>query len=203
MMLTPIPAERLPDMIGVYDAALAGTPVVQAAFRRIIASKGVNTGAETLHRAAVDLARRVGMQVLDAAPADGFSWDGHRVAVRTEPSVLIHEIAHWLIANESRRALPDFGLGSGPETGFSSVADSARCVDDATKEGEENLASLLGILWEVNLGGPAIDAFCEQNWFELYDRSGTHVHFVKTLEDLRSRGLVDRLFEPVVPSQPR
>ena len=81
MMLTPIPAERLPDMIGVYDAALAGTPVVQAAFRRIIASKGVNTGAETLHRAAVDLARRVGMQVLDAAPADGFSWDGHRVAV--------------------------------------------------------------------------------------------------------------------------
>lgn len=198
MMLTPISYARLPRMIRVYDVALADTPGAQAVFRRITESRRSALGRSELHRAMVDLASRSGMDVLDAAPSDGFSWDGRRVATRTEPAVLIHEIAHWLTAPDSRRMLPDFGLGAGPETGQVADADAVRCVADATREREEDLASLLGILLEAELHGPAFGAFCEQNWFELYDRPGTQAHFIMTLEELRSRGLVDGDYRPVL-----
>ena len=201
MMLTPIKTDRLPEMIRAYDVALAVHPAAQTAFRRIAQSgcEPARAAGEALHAAAINLATRIGMAVLDVSPSDGFSWDGQRAAVRTEPAVLIHEVAHWLIAPVARRRLPDFGLGAGPETGCVAEADAACCVDDATKEREEGLASLLGILWEVEFGGPAIDAFCEQNWFELYDRPGTQAHFVSTLEELRHRGLIDAACWPIQP----
>ncbi len=90
-----------------------------------------------------------------------------------------------------RRALYDFGLGAGPETGYIAEANAVVCVDNAIKEEEENLASLLGILWETAHDEPAVLAFAEQNWLELYDRPHTQRHFVDCLEKLRARGLVD------------
>ena len=74
------------------------------------------------------------MTAIDAVPATAFSWDGRAVRTRSEASVLIHEVAHWLIAPPDRRALPDFGLGAGPETGRIAEANAARCVDDAVRE---------------------------------------------------------------------
>ena len=94
----------------------------------------------------------------------------------------------------------ELGLGAGPETGRAAEADAAACVDVATKEDEENLASLLGILWEVAHDEPAILAFAEQNWLELYDRPGTPAHFVRCLAALIARGLVTDDGIPVMPA---
>ena len=95
-------------------------------------------------------------------------WKGGEDAERGQ--VLVHEVAHWLIAPDDRRVLPDFGLGAGPETGRIEEANAARCVDDTVKEEEELLASLLGILFEAVLGQPAIHSFIEQNWLEAWER---------------------------------
>jgi hypothetical protein len=45
-------------------------------------------------------------------------------------------------------------------------------------------------LWEVEYGEPAILAFAEQNWLELYDRPSTPAHFARCLQALADRGLL-------------
>ena len=135
--------------------------------------------------------RRLGIASIDGAPADGFSWDGTAVRLGSEAAVLIHEVAHWQIAPPARRALPDFGLGAGPETGKIDEADAACCVGIDVKEQEELLASLLGILWEAALGHPAIRSFVEQNWLEAWDRPAAAAQFARTAESLLARGLID------------
>lgn len=208
MMLTALHPEQLDQMLKTMDLALtdaaAESPSALQAFRRIGATRDLAPALEANlyagHPQAVDLAVRLGIPVVDADPANGFSWDGQAVATRTETAVFLHEIAHWQIAPANRRSLPDFGLGAGPESGLKAEADAACCVDAQTKELEENLASLLGILWEAELGGPAIIAFCEQNWLELHDRPGTADHFVTVFNELRSRGLLTEEGHPVFPS---
>jgi hypothetical protein len=138
------------------------------------------------------------MPIVDQAPAAGFSWDGKAVAIQTEPSVLIHEVAHYQLCPPGRRALPDFGLGAGPESGRSAEADAVRVVDFAAREREEAMASLLGIMWEVTLGLPALAAFLEQNWLEGWHRAGAHAHIIDTLRGLIERGLADTAGNPVL-----
>jgi hypothetical protein len=101
-------------------------------------------------------------------------------------------VAHYQIAAPTRRFLPDFGLGAGPETGLTDIADAARAADAQTRESEEAMASLLGILWEVELGQPAILAFQEQNWLEGAGRPGTADFFRATLGRLSDVGLIDQ-----------
>ena len=60
----------------------------------------------------------------------------------------------------------DFGLGAGPETGLRAEADASQDRARRRRDVEEALSSLLGILWEAELGHPAILAFVEQNWLE-------------------------------------
>lgn len=200
MMLTTLEPHRLDGMLRTMERALVGAPDAWAAFRRIAESQvrapTLQTDLFAGHQTVVNLAAHLGISVMDVDPADGFSWDGQAVATKTETAVLLHEIAHWQIAPPARRALPDFGLGAGPESGLKQEADAACCVDDQTKELEENLASLLGILWEAALGGPAIIAFCEQNWLELHDRPGTADHFVAIFQELLSRGLITQDGQP-------
>ncbi len=200
MILTPLEAEQLPAILDVFDAGLAGHEPARSVFKRIAATKQFCPGFKAdLHagrQKAVDLAVRMGLGVRDEEPAQAFSWDGQAIRTRSETSVVFHEIAHWQIAPPERRALYDFGLGAGPETGRISEANAAACVDNATKEHEENLASLLGILWETAHGEPAVLAFAEQNWLELYDRPHTQRHFVDCLTELMRRGLVDALGNP-------
>lgn len=195
MILTPIKAEALPDVLAAFDAGLAGFPFARQVFRRIAATQRLCPGfTADLHAGrhkAVALAQELGIPVCDEDPASAFSWDGKVVRTRSETSVVFHEIAHWQIAPPERRALPDFGLGAGPETGLIDDANRAACVDFSVKEREENLASLLGILWETEHGEPAILAFAEQNWLELPERPNTQAHFAEHLEMLKARGLID------------
>lgn len=201
MKLSDLNPAEFDAAIAYLERALADHSYAQQAFRRITKTKSEAQSPDidlyANHELAQKIGRSLGIPLLDARPEDGFSWNGDAVAIQTETAVLLHEFAHWQIAPETRRRLPDFGLGAGPETGHIEIADAACCVDQQTQEREENLASLLGILWEVEIDGLAIIAFCEQNWLELADRPGTASHFVSIFEDLKMRELINQSGHPI------
>jgi hypothetical protein len=195
--LSPIAPDQLPEALAAFARGIAHESHAAAAFARIEATIGNRTDVEGLTRAALALCRRLGIAVIDEEPARAFSWDGRFLRTRSEPCVLFHEIAHWQLAPPDRRDVPDFGLGAGPETGKKTEADAARSAGEAQKINEEAEASLLGILWEAQFGGPAIDAFLEQNWLERFESEGTHRLFIDTIAALRARRLIDASAEPV------
>ena len=203
MIRTPVDPSALPNILAVFERGLEGDVFARTVFRRIAATAALCPGfVADLHAGrakAVDLARRFGIPTIDEDPAAAFSWDGTSIRTRSETSVVFHEIAHWQIAPPERRALPDFGVGAGPESGRVDEANAVICVDAATREEEENLSSLLGILWEAEYGEPAILAFAEQNWLELYDRPSTPAHFARCLRALADRGLLTGDGRPRAP----
>lgn len=203
MILTPLDPADVPHILRVFAQGLGDDAFARAVFDRIAATHALCPGlAADLHAGrakAVALAARFGIPTLDEDPAAAFSWDGTAIRTRSETSVVFHEIAHWQVAPPARRALPDFGVGAGPETGRAADADAAVCVDAPGREEEENLSSLLGILWEVEYGEPALLAFAEQNWLELYDRPSTPAHFARCLRALKARGLVGDDGRPLPP----
>ena len=200
MILTPVDPAALPHILDVYARALESEPLAQTVFARIAATHaacpGLVADLHTGRTKAIQLARRLGIPTCDEAPEVAFSWDGCVLRTRSETSVVFHEIAHWQLTPPERRALPDFGLGAGPETGRIAEADAATSVTATTKEHHEDLASLLGILWEVEYAEPALIAFAEQNWLELYQRASTPAHFVQCLKDLQARGLISATGHP-------
>ena len=118
MNLTPIAPDLVPSALAVVRANLDVSAI--PAFGRIadtFVDMATPTDTRASREAALMLVNAVGMPIVDEAPADAFSWDGRAVRTRSEASVLVHEVAHWLIAPDDRRVLPDFGLGAGPETG--------------------------------------------------------------------------------------
>ena len=196
VQLTDIAPEALPAALAAFARGIAHDRLAAAAFARIAERVTGDHDESAQRETAVAWARRLGIAVIDEEPSRAFSWDGQALRTRSEPCVLFHEIAHWQLAPPSRRALPDFGLGAGPETGRKAEADRARVVDEEARIAEECAASLLGILWEAACGGPAIEAFLEQNWLERFDSAGTHRLYAETLEGLRRRGLIDAAGEP-------
>jgi|HubBroStandDraft_1064217.scaffolds.fasta_scaffold01556_10 hypothetical protein len=198
MILTPIDPAELDDTLARFDAALPAGGLERRVFGRIAASR---TGAEgdiaAWHRAAVALAEEFGMQPIPEPPQLAFSWDGGAVRTQSEPALLLHEVAHFQVASSARRALPDFGLGAGPETGAVAIADAARRLGGPAREREEQMASLLGILWEIELGQPGIIAFQEQNWLEGAGRPGAAEFFGATLARLCACSLLDQDGRPV------
>lgn len=203
MILTPIEPHRLPAILDAFAHGLRGHgALAEAAFARIVAAprRSLTPAEEERARGkAVALAHRFGIATLDEEPARAFSWDGAVIRSRSEPSVLLHEIAHWRICPPARRALPDFGLGAGPESGRKAAADAARATDPACQEREEAMASVLGILWEAELDFPALAAFAEQNWLEAYDRPGTPAYFATVVGWLWEAALIDDRARPRGP----
>jgi hypothetical protein len=204
MILTPIDPADMPRILDAFAAQLPAWGPARAVFARIAGTRrfcpGFTADLWAGQHKAVALARRMGIPTRDEDPAVAFSWDGEAIRTRSETSVVFHEIAHWQITHPARRKLPDFGLGAGPESGRAADADAASCVDIATQEEEENLSSLLGILWEAAHDEPAILAFAEQNWLEGYDKPGTPAHFTRCVNALIARGLIDGAGAPIFPS---
>lgn len=203
MQLTPIPDDILPQALASLRAHLSPDSLALAVFERIAATLdlvplGVDTPA---HRAAgVKLAQDFGIGTIDEEPMEAFSYDGQSIRTRSEAYVLIHEVAHWLVAPPERRGMIDFGLGAGPESGRVEEANRAIAVDKDTQIEEEALSSLLGILWEVELQQPAILAFLEQNWLEGWERpAGCAGNFISHVELLHRRGLIDADGRPFRP----
>lgn len=203
MILTPISIAELPGLLSRFAANLSGDGVAADVFRRIADTlNAVQDPSLTLsddlghHAQAVALCHRFALGTIDESPKAAFTWDGSAVRVGCEPSVVIHEVAHFQCAAPARRSVYDFGLGAGPETGRRAEADAVASVFGLERDQEEIAASLLGILWEVELGQPAILAFLEQNWLEGGDGPTNRAHFLRTLATLHHHGLVDESGRP-------
>lgn len=202
MIITPVPDRDLGPMLERFRARLAGHPRAGAAFARIaatwpVAADGVDTPAQRAE--GVRLAHAFGIDTVDEEPSRSFMWDGHAIRTRIEATVIVHEVAHWLLCAPERRHLPDFGLGAGPETSRRDEANAAFCLTEEERETEEVLTSLLGILWEAELGQPAILAALEQNWLEGAHRDSTVAFFIEMLDRLAAMGLVDAVGRPCPP----
>jgi hypothetical protein len=188
MILTPIPRECLVDALDRFAARLAD-PEARAAFALIRATspdRAEGAEAEAHRLAALDVARCFDVPVHPEAGDSAFNWDGRALDAATEAYVILHEVAHYLLAPPERRCLPDFGLGPGPDTRDRAAAERAATVAVLDREADEAAASLLGILWEAELGQPALASFLDQNWLEGLERSAA-AHFTAVL-----RGLVER-----------
>jgi hypothetical protein len=189
MILTPITAAALPAVLQSFADKIAAR-----AARRVFARLALPASAE---RASGETAASHHADAVALANAFEIPrWDGHALRQDTEAYVLIHEVAHYQLAPPSRRAVVDFGLGAGPETGNRAAADRAACIFGIARETEEALASLLGILWEVELGHPALASFLDQNWLEGAGRLGAAAHFEAMLARLRDDGLLDDDWRP-------
>jgi hypothetical protein len=198
MILTPVDLAAVPRLFDDFAAALAGQQGALAVLARIRESLAAVDGPdialsqrEDHHAQAVALLHRFGLGMLDQAPEDGVTWDGQAVAIRMEPSVIIHEVAHYQLAGPERRHLVDFGLGAGPESGDKALCEGERRVFGVDCDREEAHASLLGVLWEAELGQPAVLAFLEQNWLEGGAVAHNVRHFVRNVSELMEGGFVE------------
>jgi hypothetical protein len=196
MILTPIDHRQLADLRDDFETALAADPLGQKVFRRITAlvpdGDLLTLSTDPGHHAqGVELCRQFGFEILDVDPHDYFTWDGKAVAIRMEPSVLIHEVAHYQCAAPARRGVVDFGLGAGPESGRKAEGEAMQSLFCPERDVEEALCSLLGILWEAELGQPAVLAFLEQNWMEGGVSRHNVAHFQKIVRWLDAMGLID------------
>ena len=192
MILTPIPGDRLDQALDRFAARLSD-PEAVAALARIRATapdRAEGATAERHRQQALACARKAGMAVHPEGRPCRFNWDGAALNGATEAYVILHEVAHFVLASPERRRLVDFGLGPGPDTTDRATAEAAVAVDAAAGETEEAEASLLGILWEAALGQPALASFLDQNWLEGLERSGA-AHFTAVLARLRARGLAE------------
>src|SRR5215469_11805142 len=193
MILSDITPEDLPDVIERFAGLLE--PSARAVFRRIVdaanAARAEGAEATRHHTVACDLARTFGMKLLPGSPALDYAWTGTALRRDIEAYVLLHEVAHFQLAPPERRHAIDFGLGAGPETGDRDGAERAATVFGIEREAEEAMASLLGVLWEIELDQPGFASFLNQNWLEGAERPGAAHHFTAVLMALQQRGLVD------------
>jgi hypothetical protein len=203
LILTPIPRECLAEALDAFAARL-GDRGARAAFARIRATspdRAKGAEAEQHRQQALLLARSLGVPVHPAGHRPAFNWDGAALDPDTEAYVILHEIAHFVLAPAERRRLADFGLGPGPDTRDRSAAERAAVLPVAMREVDEAEASLLGILWEAALGQPALASFLDQNWLEGLERSAAE-HFAVVCTALRGRGVIGLALHQSAEPQP-
>jgi hypothetical protein len=191
MILTPIPRHQLDYALGRFAAGLHDS-AAHRVFEKIRATspdRAFGEAAERHRLAALIFARDCGMAVHPAGSECRFNWDGVALNGDTEAYVILHEIAHFVLAPRDRRCLIDFGLGPGPDTLDRDAAPQAAMLTPLARAADETAASLLGILWEARLGQPALASFLDQNWLEGLDRSAP-THFTAVLGELQRRGLL-------------
>jgi hypothetical protein len=190
MILTPIPRQQLGRALDRFMAGL-GDSTAREAFRRIRATspdRAAGAEANRHRRVALSLARAFGMAIRPEGDHSPYNWDGSALNGATEAYVILHEIAHFALAPPERRVLIEFGLGPGPDTVDQDAAQRAAVLPTGARDEDEAAASLLGILWEAELGQPALASFLDQNWLEGLDRSAAS-HFTAVLSTLQRRGL--------------
>ena len=185
VILTPIAPDRLDNALDRFATGLTGTHA-QTAFaliRATSAERAVGEEAERHRQQAIQFARAHGVAVHPPGTPCAYNWDGTALDGATEAYVILHEVAHFVLAPPERRALPDFGAGPGPDTRDRAGAERAAMLPVLEREADEAAASLLGILWEAELGQPALASFLDQNWLEGLERSAAS-HFTAVLRKL-------------------
>ena len=190
MILTPIPREHLDSALDLFMGGLID-PVSRAVFHWIritSADRAVGPEAARHRQIALSFASAFGMAIHPEGTRCRFNWDGTALNGTTEAYVILHEIAHFALAPAERRCLIEFGLGPGPDTADRETAAGAAVLSPLAREEDEAAASLLGIIWEAELGQPALASFLDQNWLEGLERSATS-HFAAVLSALQQRRL--------------
>jgi hypothetical protein len=190
MILTPIPRNQLGAVLERFAAGLTSAEATSA-FARIRATspdRAEGNDAERHRQEAVAWARERGLPVHPDGTSCDFNWDGEALDPGTEAYVILHEVAHFLLASPERRALPDFGLGPGPDTRDRDTAERAAILTLAESDADEAAASLIGILWEARLGHPALASFLDQNWLEGLERGLAAAHFEAIVQQLAAHG---------------
>lgn len=93
-------------------------------------------------------------QEYDSGDCPGLQWDGSRIAIPKgyTPQDILHEICHWLVADEARRPLAEYGLGPGFDCGDPDAAEDAAVADDDLILDEECLACLVQFSLSHRLG---------------------------------------------------
>jgi len=199
MILTPILRSDLPEIVNRFARSLSRSSA-RRILARIAATRAERAAPATaaIHRLrAKTIANALGIPVRPGMPSQGFGWDGRALRGWTEAYVLLHEVAHYQLASSARRRRHEFGLGPGPETGWRAAAErAASLTDGGRRQREEAKASLLGILWEVELGQPALASFLDQNWLEGAGRPGAAAFFEGTLIDLIGDRLITATGRP-------
>jgi len=199
MILTPLADDRLPTILAQFAGSLTDRQA-RAVFARLAA--GADSARATAeksiknHADTIDFITTFDIGLKPGAPQLDVSWDGCVLRSETEAYVLIHEVAHFQLAAPARRRLIDFGLGPGPETGDRARAAQAQTLFGLAREREEAMASLLGILWEVELGHPALASLLDQNWLEGAGRRGAAAYFTDILAALEADGFIDGTGRP-------
>lgn len=190
MILSPIPAAELDNALDRLAARLdeAAARAAFALIRVTTAERAEGAAAERDRQTALAFAKEHGMAVHPPGTPCAYNWDGAALDGDTEAYVILHEIAHFLLAPPDRRVLPDFGAGPGPDTRDRAGAERAATLPILEREADEAAASLLGILWEAELGQPALASFLDQNWLEGLERSAA-AHFTAVLRRLVDQGL--------------
>ena len=191
MILTPIAGADLAGVLDRFADGLVGAEP-RGAFRRIRQTSPERASgaiAEDHRQTALELARACGIKIHPPQRRCRFNWDGATLNGASEAYVILHEIAHFMLAPRERRCRVEFGLGPGPDTRDRVAAEHAAVLPPLARDEEEAKASLLGILWEAQLGQPALASFLDQNWLECLDRSAA-AHFVRVLGRLRRAGLL-------------
>ena len=197
MILTPIAPERLGGALDRFAAQL--DDAARHAFARIRGTsceRAAGIAAGRHRQEALKIAEHFGVPVHPPDTRPGFNWDGSALDGDTEAYVVLHEVAHFVLAPPERRRLVDFGLGPGPDTCERAAAESAAVMPLLEREVDEAQASLLGILWEAELGHPALASFLDQNWLEGAERPGTAAHFTAVLTALCDSGFIDAAGRP-------
>jgi hypothetical protein len=194
MILTPIGRD---DLAGALDRLGAGLldDLPRRVFRQIRATspdRAEGLEAERHRLAALTLARNCGMAVHPPGTECRFNWDGAALNGATEAYVILHEVAHFMLASPERRRLVDFGLGPGPDTIDRDTAERAALLSPLDGAEDEAAASLLGIVWEAELDQPALASFLDQNWLEGLERSAAS-HFSHVIAGLWRRELLGPL----------
>lgn len=90
------------------------------------------------------------------------TWDGavlHIARLKREAHV-VHEIAHWMLASESLRALPNCGLGMDPDGGL----PTPLAITPSAANSAEQLASFLTILLLRELEMPWLKSAIDVGW---------------------------------------
>lgn len=140
--------------------------------------------------------RRLGIPISARSCHKNYEFDGGTIALRArlysqnrldwrtlnrDPSDVMHDAAHWLCAASWRRTAPDFGLGQ-----TNSFLWSRRLVTYEEATLEENRASLLGIMMELECGEAWKDTFDYHSW-----SSGGMDVVWETLGALQRNGFLD------------
>ena len=188
MILTPIPRDELAGVLDRFRAGLSDrlSWEVFALIRATSPDRADGVEAERHRLAALSFARGFGVAIHPEGTPCRFNWDGTALNAATEAYVILHEVAHFALAPPERGALVEFGLGPGPDTLDRDQAERAAVLPPLEREKDEAATSLLGIIWETELGQPALASFLDQNWLEGLDRSAA-AHFTEVVETLRRR----------------